>query len=154
TARSSSGVSCLHGPHHGAQKSTITGVCTEASSTSATNVVTDESLIHWPLPLDAGAAPAVPADFPAVESLLLSGRPVGSINDAMGAYVLLPAENMGLWARKVPLSLSLVEGPRSCPRWDHSFSGSRITSGSCPIARRNRTRSAAFIAVVRSFRSG
>ncbi len=30
TARSSAGASCLHGPHHGAQKSTSTGCCWEA----------------------------------------------------------------------------------------------------------------------------
>ena len=35
TTRSSSGVSCLHGLHHGAQKSTITGWSRDAWMTSA-----------------------------------------------------------------------------------------------------------------------
>ncbi len=43
TAFSSKGVSCLHGPHHGAQKSTSTGVLREASMTSARNALVLES---------------------------------------------------------------------------------------------------------------
>src|SRR4029078_2198443 len=34
TAFSRTGVSCLHGPHHGAQKSTRTGCCLDSSMTS------------------------------------------------------------------------------------------------------------------------
>src|SRR5258708_8037710 len=45
------GCSVLHGPHHGAQKSTITGTVREASSTSLAN-------LFWSLSLtrSAGAA--------------------------------------------------------------------------------------------------
>ena len=39
TTFSIAGCSCLHGPHHGAQKSTITGTVREASSTSLANLV-------------------------------------------------------------------------------------------------------------------
>ena len=45
TAFSSAGVSVLHGPHHGAQKSTITGTSFEASMTSAMKVASVASLI-------------------------------------------------------------------------------------------------------------
>ena len=59
TSFSSIGPSCLHGPHQGAQKSTITGVCMEASITSAMKLAVSESLIGDP-PGDL-AAPAAPA---------------------------------------------------------------------------------------------
>ena len=45
TAFSSAGPSVLHGPHHGAQKSTITGTSREASITSAMKVASVPSLI-------------------------------------------------------------------------------------------------------------
>ena len=45
TAFSSAGVSVLHGPHQGAQKSTITGTSTDASITSAMKVASVPSLI-------------------------------------------------------------------------------------------------------------
>ncbi len=44
TAFSSTGVSCLHGPHHGAQKSTSTGWRLDSSMTSLTNVCVVVSL--------------------------------------------------------------------------------------------------------------
>src|SRR5258708_25022104 len=40
------GCSVLHGPHHGAQKSTITGTVREASSTSLANLVWSLSLMR------------------------------------------------------------------------------------------------------------
>src|SRR6185312_3992042 len=40
------GCRVLHGPHHGAQKSTITGTVREASSTSLANLVWSLSLIR------------------------------------------------------------------------------------------------------------
>ena len=42
------GVSCLHGPHHGAQKSTITGTVRDVSMTSAMKWAVSESLISSP----------------------------------------------------------------------------------------------------------
>src|SRR5512144_114538 len=45
------GCSVLHGPHHGAQKSTMIGVVREASSTSLANLVWSLSLMR-----SAGAA--------------------------------------------------------------------------------------------------
>ena len=44
TAFSSAGASCLHGPHHGAQKSTSTGWRVEAASTSGPKVAVVTSL--------------------------------------------------------------------------------------------------------------
>src|SRR5271155_1191582 len=44
TAFSSTGVSCLHGPHHGAQKSTSTGWRLDSSITSLTKVCVVVSL--------------------------------------------------------------------------------------------------------------
>jgi len=46
TARSMAGPSCLQGPHHGAQKSTITGVVFEVSMTSAMKPWSVPSLIR------------------------------------------------------------------------------------------------------------
>src|SRR5215211_8972133 len=51
TTFSIAGCNCLHGPHHGAQKSTITGTVREASSTSLANLVWSLSLMR-----SAGAA--------------------------------------------------------------------------------------------------
>src|SRR4029450_2188671 len=51
TTFSINGCSCLQGPHHGAQKSTITGTVREASSTSLANLVWSLSLMR-----SAGAA--------------------------------------------------------------------------------------------------
>ncbi len=48
TAFSSAGVSVLHGPHHGAQKSTMIGTSWEASITSAMKVASVASLIRLP----------------------------------------------------------------------------------------------------------
>ena len=44
TAFSSAGASCLHGPHHGAQKSTSTGWRVDAVNTSARNEAVVTSL--------------------------------------------------------------------------------------------------------------
>src|SRR5713101_6525734 len=46
TTFSMAGCNCLHGPHHGAQKSTITGMVREASSTSLANLVWSLSLMR------------------------------------------------------------------------------------------------------------
>src|SRR5215475_15307037 len=51
------GCSVLHGPHHGAQKSTITGTVREVSSTSLANLVWSLSLIRSAGGGAAGAAP-------------------------------------------------------------------------------------------------
>src|SRR3954468_9164453 len=51
TTFSINGCRVLHGPHHGAQKSTITGVVREVSSTSLANLVWSLSLMR-----SAGAA--------------------------------------------------------------------------------------------------
>src|SRR5665213_1563074 len=66
TAFSSSGPNCLHGPHHGAQKSTITGCSNEASTTSAIKVAvvtswTETSAPAAPLPPPINCSSAIPA---------------------------------------------------------------------------------------------
>src|SRR6185312_10618126 len=43
---SSTGVSALHGPHHGAQKSTTTGMALEPSMTSSSNVAVVTSIVY------------------------------------------------------------------------------------------------------------
>ena len=53
-SRSSTGDSCLHGPHHSAHRSTTTGTSSERSSTSAWNVSSVTSMTHCPV----GAAEA------------------------------------------------------------------------------------------------
>ena len=57
TTFSSTGVSCLQGPHHGAQKSTSTGCVFDSSITSFTKVCVVVSLIRSPLAAAAGAGP-------------------------------------------------------------------------------------------------
>src|SRR6185437_6796788 len=71
TAASSAGPSCLQGPHQGAQKSTITGTVRLASSTSAANVSSPESLIC------GLAAPSAAAFWAGWD---VTGRPPGPIN--------------------------------------------------------------------------
>jgi hypothetical protein len=56
TTFSSTGVSCLHGPHHSAQKSTSTGWRLDSSITSFTNAWVVVSLTT-----PSGAAAAVPS---------------------------------------------------------------------------------------------
>jgi hypothetical protein len=56
-SRSSSGESCLHGQHHSAQKSMMTGVVSDRSSTSVWNVASVTSMTAAP----PGAPPAGPA---------------------------------------------------------------------------------------------
>src|ERR1700679_430806 len=99
TTFSSAGPSCLHGPHHGAQKSTMTGTSREASSTSAAKVSMELSLIWGPEAPDAeDAAAPEPLGLPSA-SLLGSrglagaamGRPDGSIR---GMSVFLPTGKM------------------------------------------------------------
>ena len=48
-SRSSTGESCLHGPHHSAHRSTTTGTCSERSSTSAWKVSSVTSMTHCPV---------------------------------------------------------------------------------------------------------
>src|ERR1700741_2866632 len=75
TTRSSNGPSVLQGPHHGAQKSTITGPSSEACSTSVANVAMVASLTFADGGPDTGAgAPAPP--LPA----LVRGLPPGPIS--------------------------------------------------------------------------
>ncbi|OLT13943.1 hypothetical protein BJF78_20925 [Pseudonocardia sp. CNS-139] len=52
-SRSSTGDSCLHGPHHVAHRSTTTGTCSERSSTSAWNVCSVTSMTNWLSPPSA-----------------------------------------------------------------------------------------------------
>ena len=69
TAFSSSGVSCLHGPHHVAQKSTSTGCVIDAVITSSRKVAEVTSLMRfWGPP--AGVAPAVETSFSMPSSTL------------------------------------------------------------------------------------
>ena len=76
TAFSSPGPSVLHGPHQGAQKSTITGTSRLASSTSAAKVASEESLIK------GLAAPSAAAFWAGLE---VTGMPPGPIK-AMGRF--------------------------------------------------------------------
>src|SRR5690349_9103696 len=52
--RSSTGESCLHGPHHSAHRSTTTGTCSERSITSTWKVSSETSMTNW---LDGRSAP-------------------------------------------------------------------------------------------------
>src|ERR1041385_8431636 len=69
TAFSSAGPSVLQGPHHGAQKSTITGTARDASRTSAANVSSVLSLM-------CGFAPAAACCWPPWGLAADTGRPV------------------------------------------------------------------------------
>ncbi len=70
TAFSSAGCSCLHGPHHGAQKSTSTGWRRDSWMTSAAKVAVVVSLISSP----AGAAvPGAVAGRAAAPGAAVSG---------------------------------------------------------------------------------
>src|SRR5690242_20307663 len=69
TTRSRIGPSCLQGPHHGAQKSTMTGWSNEASTTSAMKSASDTSF--------TGAAPAA-APPPSKGSLAMQFSPRNS----------------------------------------------------------------------------
>src|SRR3546814_16889125 len=75
TTRSSNGVSCLHGPHHGAQKSTSTGTVIEASTTSAMKVLLVASLIT-----SAAAAAAAPPPFIPMIDCIASSLALGEDN--------------------------------------------------------------------------
>src|SRR3954470_18619226 len=66
TAFSSTGVSCLQGPHHSAQKSISTGWCFDSSMTSFTKVWVVVSLIR-----SAAAGPAAPLPW----SMIVTGSP-------------------------------------------------------------------------------
>ena len=68
TTFSRMGVSCLHGPHHGAQKSTITGTFREASMTLATNDLVVVSLIRSPEASGFLAAPPPKSEMAISES--------------------------------------------------------------------------------------
>src|SRR5712691_11540885 len=54
------GPSCLHGPHHGAQKSTMTGWSNEASTTSAIKLAVVTS---WTAAAPAAAPPPIKGSF-------------------------------------------------------------------------------------------
>ena len=54
---SSTGESCLHGPHHSAHRSMITGVVRERSTTSALKVSSVTSMTSMTRPPSAGAGP-------------------------------------------------------------------------------------------------
>src|ERR1041384_672711 len=86
TARSSAGPSWRHGPHQVAQKSTITGVSREASSTSAAKLASVASLI------------TSPPGFPAVSPIRVMVRVASA--DAITSQ---PAR----WSRRVTGSTAL-----------------------------------------------
>src|SRR5579862_4048342 len=78
TAFSRTGVSCLHGPHHGAQKSTSTGWRLDSSMTSLTKVcvvvsLTDASAVAVP------ACCSIDIDLPDCPSLGPGGGEIRSI---------------------------------------------------------------------------
>src|ERR1700677_2069498 len=75
TAFSKIGVSCLHGPHHGAQKSTSTGWRLDSSITSLTKLCVVASLTDASaLTVSAGCTMSPAQDFPAQD--FLCPRPV------------------------------------------------------------------------------
>src|SRR3954451_18018147 len=78
TTFSSTGVSCLHGPHQVAQKSTRTGTVCEAWMTSLAKVWTEPSLMISASPATLGAA--APAKS-CIERPLCPGGP-----SALGPY--------------------------------------------------------------------
>jgi len=83
------GESCLQGPHQSAQKSMITGVCSERSSTSDWNVASVTSMIDTPPPpappgagAVGGAGCAGAGAGAGVRSALRSTAPRVKIDDA------------------------------------------------------------------------
>src|ERR1700730_17320219 len=71
TNRSRIGPNCLHGPHHGAQKSTMTGCSKDASTTSAIKVAVVTSLTG----VAAEAAPPRPPPIKPSSAMPASPEP-------------------------------------------------------------------------------
>ena len=82
TTFSSAGVSCLHGPHQGAQKSTSTGTAREASITSLAKVAVVASLTMSP-PEAAGFAAL---GLPKPNTMVLSKPVVGMLRCLLARY--------------------------------------------------------------------
>src|SRR5271154_3750501 len=107
TTFSSAGPSVLQGPHHGAQKSTMTGTSREASSTSAAKVSSEESLI---LGAEAGAAGALPS-WAWRGAGLAMGRPEGSIRGMDEAFLFCSGRWSGQRRNERGRFLTLWRGP-------------------------------------------
>src|SRR4029453_1865231 len=91
TAFSSNGVSCLHGPHQGAQKSTSTGTVREASITSLAKVAVVASLMTS-LPPAAGF---VAFGLPKPNTMVVSKPVVGMLGLLRVAIAPLPGLRNG-----------------------------------------------------------
>ena len=73
--RSSAGVSCLHGPHHVAQKSTRTGTVRDASITSAMKLCWSPSRITTSRSAGSRWAGSALGVCPMIRSIMCSSRP-------------------------------------------------------------------------------
>src|SRR4030095_755708 len=110
TTLSSIGPSCLHGPHHGAQKSTMTGWSNEASTTSAMKFAVVTS---W-----TGAAAPAPASPPPIKGSSAIEYSPGN-----------PCQNMAAWRRDDKRRKTAVIA--SSAATEQSPAGDRQTAGDC-----------------------
>src|SRR5690606_12875021 len=78
---SSTGESCLHGPHHSAQKSTTTGEVRERSSTSDWKVASVTSITVTPPGAPAGGLPPTPPGGPPAWAAAAGAGPAGAGGD-------------------------------------------------------------------------
>src|ERR1700749_250225 len=150
TAFSSCGPSVLHGPHHGAQKSTITGTSRLGFRTTAAKVSSDLSLT-WgtDAPLPAEASPGGLGEA--------MGRPPGPINAMLGTRVFLrPEHGVEGGERKdpVPGALIITLRPAGGMPQPGAASGRVSILGVWPQDSMNLSRSFLLTAIVRSLRSG
>src|SRR5262249_3026004 len=124
TAFSSAGVSCLQGPHHGAQKSTTTGTWRDASMTSAMKPSISLSLMR---------SPAVPAAVPSMGSI--------------GAIVLFRRDSRHpgwggastplKWRLFTPLATPIARLGKRCPAGGTVLAGARVAAHIGPVEERD-----------------
>src|SRR5688500_7095369 len=100
TAFSSTGVSCRHGPHQGAQKSTRTGTVRDASSTSARKLCVVVSLMRSPAADGAGCFSPLPRMR--VSALMVAPFGFRLIWRSRGRFPSLSARGSGAGNRQDP----------------------------------------------------
>src|SRR5215831_8204415 len=109
------GPSCLHGPHHGAQKSTMTGVSNEPSTTSAMKLALVTSFTG------VAAVPPIKGSLGITFHLRFyqqHGRTPGRRQALPGD--IRPRDpghaRSGLWNRRPELEIREIDDPRHMPR--------------------------------------
>src|SRR5689334_17034001 len=159
TTFSSVGPSCLQGPHHSAQKSTSTGWRLDSSITSLTKVCVVVSLTALPA---AVASPPCNIVIPVRPSSLPPRRAasIAQWNRSPSAplsSVLPRASEKGPRPRCKPAYCQLNGvhgGVCNSSRGGASCSATGTIRGGCPVASRNRSKSAPVIEVVIVLTSG